>query len=63
MIFGTSFSLVYVDSIDWVHTKLWKRCFRGLIGVMIAYGITVLIDYLLEGVQSFLTIYVTKFCV
>ena len=37
--FGTSYSLVYVDCLDWVHTRLWKRLLRGVIGCGIVTGI------------------------
>lgn len=36
MTFGCSYSLIYVDCIDWVKTKLWKRLLRGIIGVGLA---------------------------
>ena len=36
MTFGCSYSLIYVDCIDWVKTKLWKRLVRGIIGVALA---------------------------
>ena len=37
MTFGCSYSLIYVDCIDWVKTKLWKRLVRGFIGVALAW--------------------------
>lgn len=37
MTFGCSYSLIYVDCIDWVKTKLWKRLVRGAIGIGLAY--------------------------
>jgi len=36
--FGTSYSLVHVDCIDWVHTSLLKRIIRGLLGSAISVG-------------------------
>lgn len=39
MSFGTSYSLVYVDCLDWVHTGLFKRVIRGILGALIATGI------------------------
>ena len=36
MSFGCSYSLLSVDCIDWVKTKLWKRLVRGIIGVGLA---------------------------
>lgn len=37
--FGTSYSLVHVDCLDWVHTSMTKRIIRGLLGCAIALGI------------------------
>lgn len=37
--FGTSYSLVHVDCLDWVHTKLYLRLIRAVIGCGIA-GVT-----------------------
>lgn len=34
--FGTSFSLVHVDCIDWVHTGIIKRLLRAILGSAIA---------------------------
>lgn len=39
--FGTSYSLVYVDCLDWVHTRLWKRLLRGVLGCSITSGMYV----------------------
>ena len=36
--FGTSYSLVHVDCLDWVHTKLWHRLARAIIGTLIVTG-------------------------
>lgn len=36
--FGTSFSLVHVDCLDWVHTKPLLRVVRGILGSGIAAG-------------------------
>lgn len=37
--FGTSYSLVYVDCLDWVHTTLFLRIARAVIGGVIGGGI------------------------
>ena len=37
--FGTSFNLVYVDCIDWVHTLVSLRLLRAIIGVAISAAI------------------------
>eukprot|EP00349_Pseudokeronopsis_sp_Brazil_P000047 CAMPEP_0202956488 /NCGR_PEP_ID=MMETSP1396-20130829/993_1 /ASSEMBLY_ACC=CAM_ASM_000872 /TAXON_ID= /ORGANISM="Pseudokeronopsis sp., Strain Brazil" /LENGTH=477 /DNA_ID=CAMNT_0049673519 /DNA_START=6 /DNA_END=1439 /DNA_ORIENTATION=- len=37
--FGISFSLVYVDCLDWVHTKPHLRLIRALLGCGIAGGV------------------------
>ena len=37
--FGTSYSLVHVDCIDWVHTSLLLRMVRGFIGCAISLGV------------------------
>jgi len=37
--FGTSYSLLYVDCLDWVHTSLSKRIARGLLGCIIMAGV------------------------
>jgi hypothetical protein len=37
--FGTSYSLVYVDCLDWVHTSVFLRILRAIIGGGIAIGI------------------------
>jgi len=37
--FGTSYSISHVDCIDWVHTRLWKKAVRGVIGVGITVGL------------------------
>jgi hypothetical protein len=37
--FGTSFSLVHVDCLDWVHTGVVRRFIRGILGTAIATGI------------------------
>lgn len=34
--FGTSYSLVYVDCLDWVHTPYYLRIIRTIIGGAIA---------------------------
>lgn len=34
--FGTSYSLVHVDCLDWVHTQWQLRLIRGIIGSVIA---------------------------
>jgi hypothetical protein len=36
--FGISYSLVYVDCLDWVHTVLYLRLIRAVIGGAIAGG-------------------------
>jgi len=36
--FGTSYSLVYVDCLDWVHTDLLRRAIRTVVGSGIAVG-------------------------
>ena len=46
MTFGCSYSLIYVDCIDWVKTKLWKRLLRGVIGVALAYLIFFGLSYI-----------------
>jgi hypothetical protein len=37
--FGTSYSLVHVDCLDWVHTSLLKRIARGVLGCAIMAGV------------------------
>jgi hypothetical protein len=37
--FGTSYSLVHVDCLDWVHTMLHLRLIRGFAGSALAFGI------------------------
>ena len=37
--FGTSYSLVYVDCLDWVHTPLILRIIRAILGGGIAIGV------------------------
>jgi hypothetical protein len=37
--FGTSYSLTKVDCLDWVHTCLWKRIVRGILGCAIVSGV------------------------
>jgi hypothetical protein len=37
--FGTSYSLVHVDCLDWVHTTPLLRVLRGFIGSAISIGI------------------------
>lgn len=34
--FGTSYSLVYVDCLDWVHTILYLRIIRAVLGMTLA---------------------------
>ena len=36
--FGTSYSLVHVDCLDWVHTSLPLRILRGIIGCGLVFG-------------------------
>jgi hypothetical protein len=36
--FGCSYSLVDVDCIDWVKTRIIKRIIRAFIGVFLAVG-------------------------
>lgn len=36
MSFGCSYSLLKIDCIDWVRTRLHKRIIRGLIGMAIS---------------------------
>jgi hypothetical protein len=38
--FGTSYSITQVDCLDWVHTGVWKKLIRGVIGCVIIYGVT-----------------------
>jgi hypothetical protein len=33
--FGSSYSLIYVDCLDWVKTSLVKRIIRGILGIAI----------------------------
>jgi hypothetical protein len=40
--FGTSYSLVHVDCLDWVHTDLPRRLARGFLGSGIVAGIYLL---------------------
>lgn len=37
--FGTSYSLVYVDCLDWVHTIWYLRVLRAIIGTVIGAGV------------------------
>lgn len=37
--FGTSYSLVHVDCMNWVHTDLIRRIVRGILGTAIAGGV------------------------
>ena len=37
--FGTSYSLVHVDCLDWVHTSLPVRILRGILGCAIVGGV------------------------
>lgn len=37
--FGTSYSLVHVDCLDWVHTSWKLRVVRGIIGCAISVGV------------------------
>jgi hypothetical protein len=46
--FGTSYSLVHVDCLDWVHTSPLLRAVRGLIGT----GISVGVFYLFQLIPS-----------
>lgn len=39
--FGTSFSLVYVDCLDWVHTSFKKKLLRGILAGVVAAGIKI----------------------
>ena len=34
--FGTSYSLVHVDCLDWVHSELYLRIIRGVLGCAIS---------------------------
>jgi hypothetical protein len=40
--FGTSYSLVHVDCIDWVHTSWKLRLVRGILGTAITLGVYLL---------------------
>ena len=40
--FGTSYSLVHVDCMKWVHTSLPLRLLRGILGCCIAEGFYIL---------------------
>lgn len=44
--FGTSYSLVYVDCLDWVHTRLWKRLVRGVLGCGLVTGLFIAYNYI-----------------
>lgn len=46
--FGTSYSLVHVDCLDWVHTPRLLRIVRGLIGC----GIAIAVYYLFQLIPS-----------
>lgn len=46
--FGTSYSIAHVDCLDWVHTRVWKRLLRGVIGC----GITIAVFILLRMIHS-----------
>ena len=35
--FGTSYSIAYVNPFDWVHTKLYKRIIRGVVGTLLVW--------------------------
>jgi hypothetical protein len=48
--FGCSFSLVNVDSIDWIKTRTWKRLVRTIIG----FAFYMLMFYLIEFTKFFL---------
>lgn len=37
--FGTSYSLVYVDCLDWVHTSIMIRLIRGVLGCTLVTGL------------------------
>jgi hypothetical protein len=37
--FGTSYSLVHVDCIEWVHTDRVRKLIRGVLGCAIAFGV------------------------
>lgn len=37
--FGISYSLVYVDCLDWVHTVFYLRVIRTILGVGISGGV------------------------
>lgn len=39
MSFGVSYSLVYVDCFDWVHTILYIRVIRTIIGAILVTGL------------------------
>jgi len=36
--FGCSYSLQKVNSIDFVHTRLWKKLVRGILALAFSYG-------------------------
>ena len=44
--FGTSYSLVHVDCLDWVHTHFALRILRGLLGCGIAIAIYIAYSYI-----------------
>lgn len=46
--FGTSFSLVYVDCLDWVHTSKILKLIRAIIGC----GIIILVYWLCQLVPA-----------
>jgi len=45
MTFGCSFSLSYVDVLDWVHTTMWKKVVRSILGAGIAAGLFILFSF------------------
>jgi hypothetical protein len=39
--FGTSYSLVHVDCLDWVHSEFYLRIIRGVLGCLISGSVFV----------------------
>jgi hypothetical protein len=42
--FGTSYSLVHVDCLDWVHTGAFRKLMRALLGCGISYIVFILLQ-------------------
>ena len=60
--FGCSFSLVEVDCIDFVKTRLWKRILRGIIGLVLAKSIDFFFDYITPKYANFGEIFIIANC-